>query len=73
MEWKSFISAKPDICHGKPCFTGTRIIVAVILDCLAADMSHEAILKEYPALSKKAILAALAYSADLAQERTVAA
>lgn len=73
MAWKKFISAKPEICHAKPCFTGTRILVPVILDCLAADMTHNAILQEYPALSKEAILAALAYSADLAQERTVAA
>ena len=73
MDWKNHISADPGICHGKPCFTGTRILVAVILDCLAADMDHKAILREYPALSKEDILAALAYSADLAQERTVVA
>lgn len=48
-------------------------MVSVALDCLAADMSIETILKEYPSLTKDAVLAALAYSSQLAQERTVAA
>ena len=73
MNWRDHITATPDICHGKPCFKGTRIMVSVALDCLAADMSVDAILAEYPSLTKPAILAALAYSSDLARERIVAA
>ena len=48
-------------------------MAAVVLDCLAADMSHDQILASYPGLSKEMILATLAYSAELAQERVVAA
>ena len=73
MNWKEYISTDPGICHGKPCFTGTRVMVSVVLDCLAADMTREAIIEEYPSLSNDAIRAALAYSADLAEERIVAA
>ncbi len=73
MNWRDHIEADPAICHGKPCFKGTRIMVSVVLDCLAADMSIDEIIAEYPSLTKPAILAALAYSSDLAQERTVAA
>ena len=29
------ISVSPKICHGKPCIKGTRIMISVILDCLA--------------------------------------
>lgn len=73
VDWRNHITADPNICHGKPCFQGTRIMVSVVLDCLAADMSIESILTEYPSLKKEAILAAFAYSSELAQERIVAA
>lgn len=73
MNWREYISADLGICHGKPCFTGTRVMVSVVLDCLAADMTREAIIEEYPCLSNEAIRAALAYSADLAEVRIVAA
>ncbi|MFI2792617.1 DUF433 domain-containing protein [Haloferula sp. A504] len=71
MNWRDHITADPKICHGKACFRGTRIMVSVVLDCLAADMSADAIIAEYPSLSKAAIHAALAYSSELAQERVV--
>nr|HPK45536.1 DUF433 domain-containing protein [Spirochaetota bacterium] len=32
MNWKDRIIIDPNICHGKPCIKGTRIIVSVILD-----------------------------------------
>ena len=48
-------------------------MVSVILDCLAAEMPMDAILAEYPTVSKTAILAALSYSSELSQERIVAA
>ena len=46
-------------------------MVSVVLDCLAADMSIDAIVAEYPSLSKEAVRAAFAYSSELAQERVV--
>jgi uncharacterized protein (DUF433 family) len=73
MNWREHITVDPNVCHGKPCIKGTRIMAAVVLDCLAADMSHDQILASYPGLSKEMILATLAYSAELAQERVVAA
>ena len=72
MNWRDHITSDPRVCHGKHCFVGTRIMVSIILDCLAADMSHEEVLSEYPSLSREMILAALAYSSELAQERVVA-
>jgi uncharacterized protein (DUF433 family) len=29
--WQDRISVKPDVCHGKVCIAGTRIMVTVIL------------------------------------------
>ncbi len=57
------ISVNPNICHGKPCITGTRIMVSVILDNLAEDVSEVEILREYPSLQPEDIKATLAYAA----------
>jgi len=71
MEWQKRISVDPLVCHGKACIKGTRIMVSVILDNLAAGVRQEEILKSYPALTPEDLQAALAYAADLARERIV--
>mgnify|MGYP001039832507 FL=1 len=65
------ISVDPKICHGKVCIRGTRIMVSVILDNLAAGVSREEILKSYPSLTPEDIQAAIAYAAELTKERIV--
>ena len=65
------ISVDPQICHGKACIRGTRIMVTVILDNLAAGVSPEEILKSYPTLGPDDIKAAIAYGAELAKERII--
>ena len=67
-DWEERVSFNPKICHGKACITGTRIMVTVILDNLAAGQTHEQIMEGYPALTREDILAALGYAADLARE-----
>jgi len=62
------ISVDPNVCHGQACIKGTRIMVSVILDCLAAGMSERDILVEYPTLIVEGIRAAAAYGAALARE-----
>ncbi len=62
------ISVDPQICHGRACIKGTRIMVAVILDNLATGIDPEEILKSYPALSPEDIKAAICYGAELAKE-----
>jgi len=58
------ISADPEICHGKPVFTGTRIMVWQILELLEANTSKKEIYKSYPTLPEGAIEAALRYAAQ---------
>ena len=65
------LSVDPNICHGKACIRGTRIMVSVILDNLAAGKSYEEILQNYPSLKKEDIIAAIAYGAYLSKERTI--
>ena len=71
MDWTEHISSNADICHGKPCIRGTRVMVSVVLDNLADNIDEETILKNYPSLKREDIRAALGYAAELARERFV--
>ena len=48
---------------GKPCIRGMRITVYDVLDYLAAGMSHQEILDDFPYLTEEDILACLKYAA----------
>ena len=63
------ITVDPNVCHGKACIAGTRIMVSVILDNLADGKSYDDIIKNYSSLSVEDIKAALAYASELAKER----
>lgn len=71
MDWRTRISTDPAVCHGKACIKGTRIMVSVVLDNLAAGQSAEEIVKLYPTLHREDVTAAMAYAAELASERVV--
>ena len=62
--WRQHISVDPAICHGKACIRGTRIMVSVIIDNIAAHVSREEILRSYPGLTTQDIDAALSYAAE---------
>ena len=66
--WRDRIVVDPQICHGKPCIKGTRIMVSVILDNLAEGMTPEEIVEEYPPLTLDDVKAAIAYAAELVRE-----
>lgn len=66
--WRERVQSNPDVCHGKPCIRGTRIMVSVVLDNLAEGLSPEAIVQEYPPLTTEDVRAAVAYAAALARE-----
>ncbi len=72
MSWQEHITVDPYVCHGKACIRGTRVMVSVVLDNLAAGQSVEKILESYPSLSEEGVQAAIAYAAELARERVVA-
>jgi len=61
----------PNICHGKACITGTRILVSVVLDNLAVGSDVAEIVRLYPTLRAEDVAAAIAYAAELARERVV--
>ena len=57
--WESEISMDPNIRFSKPCIIGTRIAVQDILEWLAAGMSNEEILADFPELNTQKIHAAI--------------
>ena len=67
-DWQDRVVVDPQICHGKPCIKGTRIMVSVVLDYLAAGESEAEILRQYPALRPDDVRAAIAYASWLAHE-----
>ena len=71
MNWQDYIIVDPTVCHGKACIKGTRIMVSVVLDNLAAGLTPDEIVRSYPSLSREAVQAAMAYAAELARERVV--
>jgi uncharacterized protein (DUF433 family) len=72
MDWRDRISVDPNVCHGKACIKGTRIMISVILDNLAAGETTERILRSYPTLQADDIPAALRSASEMARERIVA-
>ena len=72
MTWQNYITVDPTICHGRACIKGTRILVSVVLDNLAEDLSADELKASYPSLTRESIQAAIAYAAGLARERIVA-
>lgn len=72
MDWREYISVDPLVCHGKACVRGTRILVTVVLDNLAAGLRPEEIVSSYPSLSVESVRAVIAYAAVLAREEHVA-
>lgn len=71
MNWRERIVIDPQICHGTATIRGTRVMVSVILDNLAAGASPQEILGSYPSLTSPDIQAAVAYAAEIARERFV--
>jgi uncharacterized protein (DUF433 family) len=57
------IESRPRVMLGKPVIRGTRITVEILLEKLAAGLSPEDILEQYPRLSREDVLAARAYAA----------
>jgi uncharacterized protein (DUF433 family) len=65
------ISVDPNICFGKPCVSGHRIWVSLILDMLAEGVSISEILQNYPGLVEEDIYACIAYGSEMSRERYV--
>jgi uncharacterized protein (DUF433 family) len=70
VSYENRIVIDPAVRSGKPCIRGTRITVYDILEYLAGGMTEDGILRDFPALSREDIRAALEFAA--ARERKLA-
>jgi uncharacterized protein (DUF433 family) len=64
MNYQDYITIEPGKRGGKPCIRGMRITVYDVLDYLAAGMTEEEILDDFPDLTREDIKACLAFAAD---------
>ena len=71
MDWRKHIASDPNVCHGKACIKGTRVLVTSILDSLASGETAEQIVRSFPSVSADDVKATIAYAAELARERLV--
>ncbi len=63
-DYRERIVLDPAVRFGKPIVRGTRIMVGDVLGYLAAGMTEEQILREFPTLTRDDIRACLAFAAD---------
>ncbi len=59
----SHITADPAVLGGKPCLTGTRISLELVMEWVASGATPDAIVDKYPHLSKEAVQEAIRYAA----------
>ncbi len=64
MNYQDIITIEPGKRGGRPTIRGMRIAVTDVLGWLAAGMTHEEIISDYPELTEEDIRACLAYAAD---------
>ncbi|HHT9107612.1 MAG TPA: DUF433 domain-containing protein [Candidatus Wunengus sp. YC63] len=65
------ITVNPDVMVGKPTIRGLRITVEQILKALAAGITTQELLEDYPELEPEDIQAVLLYAAELVSEERV--
>ncbi len=70
--YQNIITVEPGKRSGKPCIRGLRITVYDVLSYLAAGMTHEEILRDFPDLTEDDIRACLGYAADRERQSLVA-
>ena len=65
------ITVDPDVLVGKPTIRGLRISVEQILKALAAGVTTQDLLQDYPELEEDDIKASLLYASQLVEEERV--
>jgi len=67
VDWRKIITVERGKMSGKPCVRSMRITVGDILSYLAADMTEDEVLHDFPSLTHEDILACFAYAAEMLQ------
>ena len=59
-----YVEAKPDVMLGKPVIRGTRITVELVMRRVSQGATVEALLEDYPHLTRAGVLGALDYARE---------
>jgi len=70
--YESIIAIEPGKRGGQPCIRGLRITVYDVLSYLAAGMTAEDVLADFPSLTGDDIRACLSYAADRERQTLIA-
>lgn len=71
MNWHDRIIVDPNILVGKPVIKGTRLAVEFVIELMAQGWNEDAILKNYPGLTREDIQACLAYASERLQSEKI--
>jgi uncharacterized protein (DUF433 family) len=69
INYQDILTIEPGKRGGKPCIRGMRITVYDVLSYLAAGMSREEVLADFPYLTDEDISACLAFAAEREQRQ----
>ena len=72
MNYHDILTLEPGKRSGKPCIRGMRITVYDVLSYLAAGMTSEEIVADFPYLTGEDIRACLSYAADRERQTVIA-
>jgi uncharacterized protein (DUF433 family) len=72
MSHDGIITIEPGKRGGQPCIRGMRMTVYDVLSYLAAGMTEEELLSDFPYLTREDILACLSYAAEREHRMLVA-
>jgi uncharacterized protein (DUF433 family) len=64
IDYRNIITLEAGKRSGKPCIRGLRITVYDVLSYLAAGMTIDEVISDFPDLTREDVLACLSYAAD---------
>jgi len=67
------VTVSPEVLHGTPCFTGTRVPVQTLIDFLESGESIDDFLAVYPCIRRQQILTFLELTRDIAIDQLTCA
>ena len=68
IEINDYIVIDSDICHGKPTFKDTRIMISIVLEMLEEGAPIKEIIDAYPDLTPRHVKEALKFAAKVTEK-----
>ncbi|HEY2413700.1 MAG TPA: DUF433 domain-containing protein [Pirellulaceae bacterium] len=56
---EAIVSTSPNVMHGMPCFTGTRVAAQALFDHLEAGYTVDGFLTEFPTVTREQVIGLL--------------